>query len=216
MDDPKPESKPGHATGPRTPQGKARSSLNRLSHGCCSEQTVLPCEDPAEWEATLTGWLEEYNPQDAVADLLVHETALAHWLLRRARRNLDDFQYNLPPNAAQWTAEHHRGYANFIRYKTANERTFLRFFKELEQHYRRLDQKAQYQERAHARAAAIELRSQNRKLKEKITSFPPPPLFVIGNADLPGCVPAGIQLMEKQYEDWLKAIEREPDSPDGT
>jgi hypothetical protein len=163
--DEKPEQAPGRATGPRTPQGKARSSINRLSHGCRSAQTVLPCEDPAEFEATIEGWLEEYDPPNAVADLLVHETALAHWLLRRARRHLEDFQCDLPPNAANWTAEHHRGYTNFTRYKTAAERTFFRFFKELEQHYHRLNQREKYEERAHGRAAAVEMRWLTEKQK---------------------------------------------------
>lgn len=37
----KPE-RPNRSTGPITPDGKARSSMNRLTHGCRSERTVLP------------------------------------------------------------------------------------------------------------------------------------------------------------------------------
>jgi len=68
-------------TGPTSPSGKATSSLNRLTHGCCSKQTVLRHEDPAEYEFTMNFWLERYQPDNHVAALLVEETARAHWLL---------------------------------------------------------------------------------------------------------------------------------------
>ncbi len=48
--------------GPSTPEGKARSSMNRLTHGCRSEKTVLPEEKGEEFDALLQDWLAHYHP----------------------------------------------------------------------------------------------------------------------------------------------------------
>src|SRR5687767_2004550 len=42
------------STGPRTPEGKARSSGNARSHGLFSKVAVLPDEDPAEYAKLLS------------------------------------------------------------------------------------------------------------------------------------------------------------------
>jgi hypothetical protein len=127
------------STGPRTPEGKATSSLNALKHGCRSEKTVLRDEDPAEFEATVAAWFHLYEPRDLVAITLVEKTARAHWFLKRASKRLEEVEWELPANAWHWTDEHQKLYTNFSRYKTTAERSFLRFFKELQIYYKRLD-----------------------------------------------------------------------------
>jgi len=42
------------STGPKSPEGKAKSALNRLSHGLASSATLVPGEDPEEFKALLT------------------------------------------------------------------------------------------------------------------------------------------------------------------
>lgn len=135
-DNPRPRS-----TGPRSLEGKATSSMNRLVHGCRSQKLVLRHEDPAEFEATISGWFEHYAPQDPVAVALVEELAKAHWFLKRAQKRLAEVEWELPMNAYHWTETHQRLLGNFTRYKVSAERTFQRYLKDLEAHLRRTPQK---------------------------------------------------------------------------
>jgi hypothetical protein len=51
------------STGPRTPAGKQRSSLNALRHGLTGHIVVLPTEDQAAYQRRLKGHTErEYHP----------------------------------------------------------------------------------------------------------------------------------------------------------
>jgi hypothetical protein len=154
---------PGHSTGPRSRDGKARSSLNRLTHGCRSEQLILPTEDPAEFEFTIDAWLEAYNPQDAIAQNLVQETAKAHWFLKRNEKRLHQVESSLPVNACQWTDENHKAFTNFTRYKTTAERTFFRWYKALETHYHRESHRQELADRARARSAALNIQWLNKQ-----------------------------------------------------
>jgi hypothetical protein len=64
---------PHRSTGPTSIDGKARSSMNRLTHGCRSSKTILPDEDPAEYEACMQAWYDQYQPaeDDDVVAMLV-------------------------------------------------------------------------------------------------------------------------------------------------
>ncbi|MBV9759491.1 MAG: hypothetical protein JO340_02915 [Acidobacteriaceae bacterium] len=150
------------ATGPLSREGKAVSSMNRLSHGCRSNVTVLPDEDPVEFEATIRDWFDAYGPQDPVAARLVEDTALADWFLRRNRKRLDQIEQRLPKDAWHWTDSNLKLYNNFLRYKTTAERSFLRAFRELEIHVRRDAQDAEANQRALAQSARIFIRWINR------------------------------------------------------
>jgi hypothetical protein len=154
---------PNGSTGPTSPDGKARSSLNRLTHGCRSERTVLPFEDPAEWDFTLQSWMKSYNPQahspeDPTAATLVFEAARAQWIFQRNQQRLDETESGLPPDAIQWTDDHIKRYNNFLRYKTTAERSFYRAFNNLEAYYKRHSDKAAQAEKARAQMAKIQLR----------------------------------------------------------
>jgi hypothetical protein len=179
-------------TGPTSPEGKARSSMNRLTHGCRSERTVLPFEDPAEWEFTLQSWMQAYRALDArctreekeaycpqahrpsagrcarsdedpTASTLVFETARAQWIFQRNQQRLDETESGLPPDAIHWTEDHIKRYNNFLRYKTTAERSFYRAFNNLEAHYKRQAGKAAAIEKARAQMA----KTQMQWLKEK-------------------------------------------------
>lgn len=154
---------PGRSTGPLTPGGKSRSSMNRLDHGCRSEQLILPTEDPAEYEFTYNGWLEAYPCDgDPEAQTLVFETAKAHWFLKRNEKRLHQIESRLPADAWLWTDDNHKLLANATRYKTAAERSFFRWYKALEAHYRREFHRRDLAERARARAAALHLQWLNK------------------------------------------------------
>jgi hypothetical protein len=145
-------------TGPRTPAGKAKSSQNSLKHGCRSPKTVLPHEDPAEFEATVQGWLTHYQPDTQPAITLVENLARAHWALKRNEKRLEDIEWELPANAYDWTDEHHKLYSTTNRYKTTAERSFIRYFKEVEAHYHRIHRDDQARQLAFAKLASIEFK----------------------------------------------------------
>jgi hypothetical protein len=171
---------PAHSasTGPSSPEGKATPSvertgrlgpvvrdrkLNRLTHGCRSEQLLIPGEDPAEFEFTINGWLDAYSPEDPIALNLVEEVAKAHWFLKRNEKWLHQIQVRLPHDAWLWTDENHKLLANTMRYKTTAERAFFRWYKALEAHHNREFRRNELAERARARAAALHLQWLNKQ-----------------------------------------------------
>lgn len=73
-------------TGPKTPQGKARSSRNACKHGLLSRDTVLPHENPREFNALLDSFRLAFRPKDDFQEVLVAQMATAQWRLRRVTR----------------------------------------------------------------------------------------------------------------------------------
>jgi len=71
------------STGPRTPEGKARSSQNARTHGCTSRKLLLPEESAEEYAALRGDWLADFAPAAPTALELVEQTAQAHWLYLR-------------------------------------------------------------------------------------------------------------------------------------
>ena len=72
-----------HSTGPRTQDGKQRSSENSLKHGLTSRTPVLRSEDPAAYERHCRGFHEEYQPKTPTEIQLVQELAGTAWRLNR-------------------------------------------------------------------------------------------------------------------------------------
>ena len=75
-----------HSTGPRTDAGKQRSSQNALKHGLLAVQSVIPGEDPADYDRLLTEFAERFLPSDPYERSLVRQMADAEWRLRRISR----------------------------------------------------------------------------------------------------------------------------------
>ncbi|SRR5712692_625487 len=71
------------STGPRTPQGKARSKYNALKHGLFSKAILLEDESPAEYESLLNGLRESLQPQGKLEEVLVEKLATILWRERR-------------------------------------------------------------------------------------------------------------------------------------
>ncbi len=55
------------STGPRSDEGKERSSRNATRHGLCSERPVIPGEDAAEWETFRDCVVRRWLPADDYA-----------------------------------------------------------------------------------------------------------------------------------------------------
>lgn len=72
-----------HSTGPRTPEGKRRSSQNALQHGLTATSAVLPNEDPAVYQQHCQNFRTEYQPATPTETHLVQELADTSWRLNR-------------------------------------------------------------------------------------------------------------------------------------
>ena len=72
-----------HSTGPQTPEGKQRSSMNSLRHGLTSQIVVMPNEDLEPYQSHLKSFTDEYHPQGATEAQLVQALADTSWRLNR-------------------------------------------------------------------------------------------------------------------------------------
>src|ERR1022692_2834619 len=74
---------PNDSTGPRSAEGKARSSMNALKSGIYAKSLTIPGEDPAHLDTLLQEYVQRYRPalpeQRDQVDILVRST----WNLRR-------------------------------------------------------------------------------------------------------------------------------------
>jgi hypothetical protein len=71
--------KTAHGGGPKTPEGKRRSSLNATRHGLTAEAIVLPNENQAAFQELLDDYVEDFKPATRVEMDLVHELAITRW-----------------------------------------------------------------------------------------------------------------------------------------
>src|SRR5918996_4515769 len=73
--------------GPKTPEGKARSSRNALKHGLCAEHhVVVEGESPEAFAAFEAALVADLAPAGALQMLLAGRIARAAWRLERAER----------------------------------------------------------------------------------------------------------------------------------
>jgi hypothetical protein len=74
------------STGPRTPEGKARSSKNATTHAIFCSETLLPDEDPHELENYRVHMLRRLEPRDGLEQELAEQILSLGWRLKRVRR----------------------------------------------------------------------------------------------------------------------------------
>ncbi len=113
---------PGHSTGPRTPEGKERSSQNARTHGLSSLTSVfalLAGEDPNEWIQLVDDLNYEFQPASRTERILVNDMAQSHWLTQRAI-NLQTSHIEDP-----------KAFALYLRYQTTHHRAYFRALKQL-------------------------------------------------------------------------------------
>jgi hypothetical protein len=73
--------------GPKTPEGKARSSQNALQHGLRAQKhMLLPGESAAEYQRLEAALLEELAPEGALQTVLARRVVAAAWRLERVER----------------------------------------------------------------------------------------------------------------------------------
>jgi hypothetical protein len=73
------------STGPKTPEGKRRSSLNALRHGLTGRVIVLPSEDLAAYKAFSKELLASLAPATPVESQFAQTYIDTQWRLNRIR-----------------------------------------------------------------------------------------------------------------------------------
>src|SRR5690348_18383938 len=71
------------STGPRTEEGRAKSSLNAVKTGLTGRTVLLPSDDVAEYELHLAAYAEEFAPVGLLETNLMESIAGTDWRLRR-------------------------------------------------------------------------------------------------------------------------------------
>jgi hypothetical protein len=69
--------------GPKTPEGKSRSSYNATRHGLLSNCVVLATESREAFETLLNQYVERFGPLDEIEFDMIEEMASCYWRLRR-------------------------------------------------------------------------------------------------------------------------------------
>ncbi|MFN7994515.1 MAG: hypothetical protein U0Q18_12990 [Bryobacteraceae bacterium] len=72
------------STGPRTPEGKAMSSLNATTHGFSARAVLLPHENPEDYQTLHSQLVAEWRPEGPTEEFCVTLMANAQWKLARA------------------------------------------------------------------------------------------------------------------------------------
>jgi hypothetical protein len=139
------------STGPKTPEGKARSSKNALRHGLTARRAVLPDESEPKYLALRRRYVDHFRPSNIVEVHLVGVMALTQWrinrlatvetsyLARELESRRDDIRrYVDNPDAEKsmaWTFDRVSGGTTLPlihRFEASLHRTFNRAFKQLQ------------------------------------------------------------------------------------
>lgn len=101
------------STGPKTEAGKARVSLNALTHGLTASAAVLPFENEDHFEKFAAALRADLRPRGFVQELIVERMVDVAWKLRRAAtaisehaaRRLDKHleEFDTARKAGAWT-----------------------------------------------------------------------------------------------------------------
>jgi hypothetical protein len=81
------------STGPRTAEGKARSSRNHTTHGLRSKEFIVPAGQEQDFDNFMTALRNDVQPVGALEHDLFTQLAHASWTLRRCREAEADLQF---------------------------------------------------------------------------------------------------------------------------
>src|SRR5216684_7501821 len=116
-----------HSTGPRTPEGRARSSQNARTHGLTARDLVIAPDELEEFEELRNDYQTAVLPQDAIQQSEFELLVGAAWNLRRIRR----MEVRACSDTTRTADQLEKDLDRLVRYKTCIERTFHRSLKEL-------------------------------------------------------------------------------------
>ena len=114
------------STGPTSPAGKAKSCLNRVSHGFNSATIFIALEEKEEFDALLSDLVNQFRPFNPNEQILVEKMVHNHWLSLRAIR--------LQSLVLKGSVPHgfiHKDLGLLIRYQAAADRAYHKAHSEL-------------------------------------------------------------------------------------
>jgi hypothetical protein len=91
---PAPSAAQSKSTGPRTPEGKTKSSMNALRHGLTGRVVVLPHEDLNAYRAFCADLMEDLAPEGSLERQFAQTFCDTQWRLNRAR-SIEDSMFAL-------------------------------------------------------------------------------------------------------------------------
>jgi hypothetical protein len=116
------------STGPKTPEGKAHSALNAITHDFAASTHFLDGEDPEDFYGLQLSLVREFQPATTMETILVEKLVHNQWLsLRAIRLQNDALRYRMEPRHGE--TPHDLGL--LIRYQTSADRAFHRAHAEL-------------------------------------------------------------------------------------
>jgi hypothetical protein len=93
---PTPADHKSKSTGPKTPEGKRKSSLNALRHGLTGRVVVLPSEDMNAYHAFCAELMQDLRPEGAIEKQYAQTFCDTQWRLNRIR-SVEDSMLALGP-----------------------------------------------------------------------------------------------------------------------
>lgn len=103
------------STGPRSPEGKARSAMNALRHGAYAEAILVPGEAQEDFDRLRAELGATFQPEGPLEGRLVDRIALLWWRLERAKRveretlehALAEARYEAADHLTEWPRQPH-------------------------------------------------------------------------------------------------------------
>ena len=135
------------STGPKTPEGKARSKLNALLHGFFCQEVIILKEDQPLYKALRREMIHDLKPQKLIELGMVDKIVECYWKMRRlrvseAQESESELRAKLKEDGDTYEAEMKRNHYPDYCVPTAMGRMMDREFSGLE-HYSRMEQRLQ-------------------------------------------------------------------------
>ena len=138
------------STGPRTIEGKRRTSQNALKHGLCAAVAIPPCEDAPTFSMFLNELRREMQPVTVMQNILFPQIANLIWRLRRLpKAQADLFQLELDKSvdpdapgqtlspsqilARRFSDDPNNGFALLARYERQCQNMLMRLQRQYDQ-----------------------------------------------------------------------------------
>jgi hypothetical protein len=120
-----------HSTGPRTPEGKTRSSQNASKHGLTAREVIIAAGEQEEFDDLLANYRADVKPQGAIQQTLFNQLVAAAWNLRRIGRMESELCGQASIQDLLSNHDLQNQLDRLARHQTRIERCFHRCLKEL-------------------------------------------------------------------------------------